>query len=76
MAVRTQQVCAEVVLGDVLEQCVEDGQQGHGGVVDDLGHALHLATLGHLAQLQVFHRLLQVLRCVLEECPHAGLHQL
>ena len=64
-----------MVLGDVLEEGREDGQQRHRGVVDVLRHALHLrARVRELPQLEVLERLLQVLGRVLEERPEARLH--
>lgn len=73
----TKEVDPEVVLRDVLKQSGEDGQQGHRGVVDVLGHALHLrARVSELPQLQVLERLLQVLGGVLKERPEPHPHQL
>ena len=38
----TDDIISELVLGDVLEEGGEDGQQGHGCVGEVLAHTLHL----------------------------------
>lgn len=40
----TYKVLSEQVLADVLEQWGQDGQQSHGGVVDDLGDSFWLGS--------------------------------
>lgn len=73
----TQQIDAELVRLDVVEQGGEDGQQRHGHVVDALTDALHLcAGLHEFPQLQHLDQLLQVFRRVLEESPEPGFDQL
>ena len=73
----TDNIVSELMLGDVLEEGGEDRQQGHGGVGDVLAHTLHLrACLRHLAEPQVLHHLLNVLRGTLKEGTEASLHDL
>ena len=42
----THDVVSELVLSDVVKQGGQHGEQGDGGVVDVLGHALHLLHRG------------------------------
>lgn len=77
MQTLTYEVLSKHVLSDVLEQGGEDGQQGEGGVVDDLSDASRLlSAVGELAQLQVLLSLLQVLGCTVEVRPQGCLHRL
>ena len=74
-AVRTYEVFSEHVLSNMFKQGGEDGQQGKGGVVDDLSDTSWLlSAVGELTELQVLLSLLQIFCCTVEERPQGGLH--
>lgn len=76
-SVRTYKVFSEHVLSNVLKQRGEDGQQGEGGVVDDLSDASRLlSAVGELTELQVLLRLLQVFCRTVKVRPQRRLHWL
>lgn len=59
----------------MFKQGGEDGQQGKGGVVDDLSDASWLlSAVGELTELQVLLSFLQIFCCAVKERPQSGLH--